>query len=76
MVSERTRDDNFKIEFGVAKPNELEIHLILPPTKGSPTGAIDSPLATGVILPNGVEQPFIHTNFYGNITMTGNQFVQ
>ena len=76
MVTERTRDDNFKLGFGVAKPDELEIHLILPPQKGSPTGPIDSPVPTGVILPNNVEQPFIHVNFYGNIKMTGNPFVQ
>jgi len=76
MVSERTRDDDFKVGFGVAKPDELEIHLAMPPKKGSPTGPIDSPLPTGVILPNGAEQPFIHTNFYGNIKLTGNQFVQ
>jgi len=76
MVSERTRDENFKVGFGVAQPDELEIHLAMPPKKGSPTGPIDSPLPTGVILPNGNEQPFIHTNFYGNITMTGNQFIK
>jgi len=76
MVSERTRDDNFKIGFGIAKPDEIEIHLAMPPKKGTPTGPIDSPLPTGIILPNGVEQPFIHTNFYGNIKFSGNQFVQ
>jgi hypothetical protein len=76
MVSERTRGDDFKVGFGVAKPNELEIHLVMPPKKGTPAGPIDSPLPTGVILPNGVEQPFIHTNFYGNIKVNGNQFVK
>jgi hypothetical protein len=76
MVSERTRDDDFKVGFGVAKPDELEIHLALPPKKGSPKGPIDSPVPTGVTLPNGVEQPFMHVNFYGNIVMTGNQFVK
>lgn len=76
MVSERTRNDNFKVGFGVAKPNQLEIHLLLPPKKGSPAGPVDSPVPTGVILPNGIEQPFIHVNFYGNIKMAGNQFVK
>ena len=76
MVSERTRDEDFKVGFGVAKPDELEIHLAMPPKKGTPTGPIDSSLPTGVILPNGVEQPFIHTNFYGDIKITGNQFVK
>ncbi len=76
MVSERTRDDDFKIGFGVANPEKLEIHLAMPPKKGTPSGPVDSPLKTGVILPNGAEQPFIHTNFYGNIELKGNQFVQ
>lgn len=76
MVSERTRDANYKLSFGVALPNELEIHLAMPPLKGSPTGPVASPLPTGIILPNGSEQPFIHTNFYGNIVLTGNQFTQ
>ncbi len=75
MVSERTRDSNFKIGFGVAKPKELEIHLMLPPKKGTAMGPVENSVPTGVILPNGVEQPFIHTNFYGNIKMTGDQFI-
>lgn len=76
MVSERTRDTNFKAGFGVAQPDKLEIHLALPPKKGSPAGHIDSPVPTGVILPNGAEQPFMHVNFYGNIKVAGNQFIQ
>ncbi|MFV2038117.1 MAG: hypothetical protein ACC646_11070 [Paracoccaceae bacterium] len=75
MVSERTRDDDFKLGFGVAQPDKLEIHMILPPLKGSPTGPVASPLPTGVILPNGVEQPALHVNFYGNAHVDGNQFV-
>ncbi len=76
MVSERTRDADYNLGLGVAQPDKLEIHLIMPPQKASPTGLIDSPLPTGVILPNGKEQPFIHTNFYGDITLNGNQFVK
>ncbi len=76
MVSERTRDENFKVGFGVALPDQLEIHLALPPKKGSATGPIDSPVPTGVMLPNDIEQPFMHVNFYDNIKMTGNQFVK
>lgn len=75
MVSERTRDDDFKVGFGVAKPDELEIHLAMPPVKGSPTGPQPSPVPTGVMLPNGKEQPFIHVNFYGNAKVGGNRFV-
>lgn len=74
MVSERTRDDEFKIGFGVAKPDELEIHLAMPPAKASASGPVPSPVPTGVMLPNGKEQPFIHVNFYGNAAVTGNRF--
>lgn len=74
MVSERTRDDDFKVGFGVAKPDELEIHLAMPPLKGSPKGPVASPVPTGVTLPNGKEQPFIHVNFYGDAKLVGNQF--
>jgi len=35
MVSERTRDDDYMAGFGVAKPDELEIHLAMPPLKGT-----------------------------------------
>ncbi len=75
MVSERTRDANYKVGFGVAMPDELEIHLAMPPMKGSPTGPVPSPVPTGVKLPNGKNQPFIHVNFYGNAKLNGNQFV-
>ncbi len=75
MVSERTRDDDFKVGFGVAKPDELEIHLAMPPLKASPDGPKPSPVPTGVMLPNGKEQPFIHVNFYGNAEVRGNRFV-
>lgn len=74
MVSERTRDDNFKLGFDVAKPDELEIHLAMPPIKGSPNGPVKSPVPTGLTLPNGKTQPFIHVNFYGNAKLTGNRF--
>jgi len=74
MVSERTRDDDFMAGFGVAKPDELEIHLAMPPMKGSPSGPVASPVPTGVTLPNGKTQPFIHVNFYGDAKLTGNRF--
>jgi len=74
MVTERTRDENYKIGFGVAQPDKLEIHLVLPPLKGSPTGPVANPLPTGVMLPNGMEQPFIHVNFYGNAKLEGDRF--
>ncbi len=75
MVSQRTRDADFKVGFGVAMPDKLEIHLILPPLKGSPSGPMPSPVPTGMTLPNGMDQPFIHVNFYGDPKVTGNRFV-
>ncbi|MFQ5815070.1 MAG: hypothetical protein ACE5G7_01065 [Candidatus Hydrothermarchaeaceae archaeon] len=75
MVTPRHRDDDFKLGFGVAKPSELEIHLILPPNKASPSGPVDSPVPTGFVLPNGMEQPFIHVNYYGNIDIEGDRYL-
>jgi len=75
MVSERTRDEEYRVGFGVAMPDALEIHLAMPPVRVSPDGPQPSPVPTGVMLPNGVEQPFIHVNFYGNADVTGNRFV-
>jgi len=46
----------------------------MPPLKGSPNGPVASPVPTGVMLPNGMEQPFIHVNFYGNATLEGDRF--
>jgi len=74
MVSERQRTDDFKLGFGAAKPDELEIHVIMPPTKASPSGPVGNPVPTGFILPNGVEQPFIHVNYY-NIDMKGDRYL-
>lgn len=75
MVSERTRDENYQLGFEVAQPDELEVHLMLPNTKVSPTGPVTSPVPTAMVLANGDEQPFIHVNFYGNIKVTGNHLV-
>ena len=75
MVSERTRDKDFRIGFDVAEPDKLEVHLILPPLKASPTGPVPSPVPTGLVLPNGMQQPFVHINFYGNIQVRGDRFL-
>jgi len=74
MVSERTRDADYMVGFDVAQPDSLEIHLALPPMVGSPDGPMASPVPTGVELPNGNDQPFIHVNFYGNLSLEGNRF--
>ncbi len=76
MVSQRVRDENFQLGLNVAMPNQLEIHLILPPTKVEEGAVFDNPVPTGVMLPNGEEQPFIHVNFYENIEVTGNRFLE
>jgi len=75
MVSQRTRDSDFKSGLGVAMPDKLEIHLILPPLKVSKTGPVPSPVPTGLTLPNGKDQPFIHVNFYGKLKVTGDRFL-
>ncbi len=49
---------------------------MLPPLKVSPDGPVPSPLPTGLTLPNGMQQPFVHVNFYGNAQVRGNQFLQ
>lgn len=74
MVSERTRDDDFMLGFGVANPDELEIHLAMPPLKVTASGPVASPVPTDVELPNGNAQPFIHVNFYGDAKLEGNRF--
>ncbi|MDW7667957.1 MAG: hypothetical protein SCJ93_03970 [Bacillota bacterium] len=76
MVGQRVRNENYELGFDVAMPDELEIHIVLPPTKivdGMPT---DSPVPTGVMLPNDQQQPFIHVNYYENINITGNRFLE
>ncbi len=67
MVSERVRTNDFKLGFGVQDHKSLEIHFIMPNTKVNSSGPFTSPLPTKFILPNGVEQPFIHVNFYNLI---------
>jgi hypothetical protein len=65
MVSQRMRTQNLELGFGVADPNQVEIHVIMPNTKvDMTTGPFDSPVPTQFILPNGAEQPFLHVNFY------------
>lgn len=76
MVSQRIRDDTFQVGFDVAYPDKYEVHVMLPPVKVTPEGPVDSPVPTGVFLPTGVEQPFIHVNFYSNITVEGDRFLE
>jgi len=65
MLSERVRDDNYNLVFndGVDPNGPLQAHLILPPTALVGGAPVDNPVPTGFILPNGVEQPFLHIMF-------------
>ncbi len=71
MVSERMRTPDFKLGFSVQDPEGLEIHFIMPNTKVGPSGPFDDDVPTKFTLPNGMDQPFFHINFYNmNITRT------
>ena len=65
MLSERVRDDNYNLVFndGVDPDGSLQAHLLLPPTALVDGAPVDSPVPTGFVLPNGVEQPFMHIMF-------------
>lgn len=64
MVTNNVRDENYQIVFDEGVDNsKLQLHLILPPIELTPQGPQDSPLPTGFILPNGMEQPFLHIMF-------------
>ncbi|PUU88094.1 MULTISPECIES: hypothetical protein [Halanaerobium] len=76
MVTQRLRDENYKLGFGIAQQDELEIHLIMPNEKVSEGHPVVSPLPTQFKLPNGQSQPFIHVNFYENIEVKGNKFLE
>jgi len=72
MVSERVRDDDYNLVFdnGVNPDGALEAHLIMPPVAVTADGPVASPVPTGFVLPNGVEQPFIHI-MYETVTTEG-----
>lgn len=67
MTSCNTRDTDYKLVFDDAVDcSRTHTHVMLPNIEITPNGPVTSPLPTGYILPNGVEQPFIHT-MYENI---------
>ncbi len=76
MVTPRLRDKNYNLGFGTAQKDELEIHLIMPNEKVEAGHSVVSPLPTQFELPNGQSQPFIHVNFYENIKVIGNKFLE
>lgn len=71
MVTESVRDADYLVVFddGV-DPTRTHSHLILPPTEITPDGPSASPVPTGFVLPNGMEQPFLHI-MYEEIQITG-----
>ncbi len=66
MLTERVRDPegDYSLAFDDQVDHEsMHAHLILPPTIVTPDGPQASPVPTGFILPNGMEQPFLHIMF-------------
>jgi len=64
MLTSDVRDENYEIVFDDGVDNSrVNFHLILPPTELTAQGPAGSPVPTGFILPNGVEQPFLHIMF-------------
>ena len=76
MLTPRMRNEDKELGFGIANMEKLEIHFIMPPTKISHGHPEDKPLPTKLVLPNGKEQPFVHFNFYGNIKVEGNKYLE
>lgn len=64
MLTPRLRTTEFELEFGVADPDQLEVHLVLPPTQLIEGRPADKAVQTNYTLPNGQSQPFLHVNFY------------
>ena len=66
MVTGNMRDDEYKMALTTDEINEDEImvHVMLIPVEVTPQGPQPSPVPTGFILPNGVEQPFLHINYH------------
>jgi len=64
MLTSSVRDENYEVVFDDGVDNSrIHFHLILPPTELTSEGPQDSPVPTGFILPNGIEQPFLHVMF-------------
>ncbi len=76
MLTPKMRTEENELGFGISNMNELEIHFIMPPTRVEGGHPEDAPLPTKLMLPNGQEQPFVHFNFYGNIDVDGNKYLE
>ncbi len=73
MATQRVRDPegDYELVFdeGVIR-DEVHGHLVLPPVTVTPDGPVDGPIATGVMLENGKEQPFLHVLYEDVETLT------
>ncbi len=71
MTTCAVRDENYKLVFDKdVDCSKLQTHLLLPNIAVTPKGPVKSPVPTGFILPNGIEQPFMHIMF-GDNTVSG-----
>lgn len=76
MTTCAVRDANYKLVFdNKVDCSKLQTHIILPNIAVTPNGPISSPVPSGFILPNGVEQPFMHL-MYGDNTVSGVETVK
>ena len=71
MTTCAVRDADYKLVFDEnVDCSKLQTHLLLPNVAVTPNGPVTSPVPTGFILPNGMEQPFMHIMF-GDNTVSG-----
>ena len=67
MTTCAVRDADYRLVFDDGVDcTRLQTHLLLPPRAVSPQGPVMSPVPSGFILPNGMEQPFMHIMFGDN----------
>lgn len=70
MTTCKVRDKDYKLVFDNAVDcSAMHTHMLLPNVAVTKTGPVKSPVPTGFILPNGVEQPFMHI-MYENIEVS------
>ena len=64
MVTEDVRDENYRLMIDSELPHQgVHTHLILPNLVATPEGPKEEPVPTMFILPNDMEQPFLHIMF-------------
>ncbi len=69
MISNVVRDDEYKRIFDEGVDNSrIHFHLILPNIEATPEGPQTSPVPTDSVMPNGMEQPFLHI-MYEDVTV-------